>query len=177
MGPVAQVSGATRVTFPERTITSAKKFGTKVEVEVPTHVAGLLNFHNGAIGTIITSFDVWAAELPRIEIYGTAGTLSVPDPNGTGGPVRLFRPGTGWVEMPLSHPYASISRSTGVADMAYAIRTGRPHRASGELAFHVLDIMHAVHDANDAGARVTLQSTATRPAALAMDLREGILDE
>ncbi len=98
-------------------------------------MAGLLNFANGAIGTIITSFDVWAAQMPCIEIYGTQGTLSVPDPNGPGGVVKLMRPGmSGWTEMPLSHPYENISRSIGVADIAYALRSGRPPRASGELA-------------------------------------------
>ena len=133
LGPVQQVSGSTRVTFPERTITSQPKYGTVISVDVPTHVAGLLNFAGGAIGTIITSFDVWATQLPCIEIYGTHGSLSVPDPNGPGGTVKLMRPGmSGWAEMPLTHPYAAISRSIGVADMAYALRSGRQHRASGD---------------------------------------------
>ena len=86
----------------------------------------MLEFANGAIGTIITSFDVWAAELPRIEIYGTEGTLSVPDPNTFGGPVRVRRAGASeWSEIPLTHGYAENSRGIGVADMAYALRSGR----------------------------------------------------
>jgi len=178
LGPVRQISGSTRVTFPERTITSQPKYGTVVTVDVPTHVAGILNFANGAIGTIITSFDVWATQLPCIEIYGTHGSLSVPDPNGTGGPVKLMRPGmSGWTEIPLTHPCASLSRSIGVADMAYALRSGRPHRASGALALHVLDIMHAFHDASNEGKRIDLTTPGVRPAALPMGLREGLLDE
>ena len=177
MGPVKRVTGMTRVTFPERVITSQPKYGKRVKVEVPTHVAGLLEFGNGAIGTIITTFDVWAAELPRIEIYGTEGTLSVPDPNGFGGPVRIRRPGAqGWTEMPLTHGYAENSRGIGVADMAYAIRSGRKHRASGELAFHVLDIMQAIHEAQTAGRHITLTSTCAQPAALPLGLRHGTLD-
>lgn len=177
MGPAKRVTGSTRITFPERTITSAPKFGTKVVVDVPTHVAGIVDFANGAIGTIITSFDVWAAELPRIEIYGTHGSLSVPDPNGFGGPIKMLRPGSGWSEIPLSHGYADNSRGIGVADMAYALRSGRTHRASGELAYHVLDIMHAFHDASDAGKHIELQSTCARPQPLPMGLRHGLLDE
>jgi len=177
MGPVQQVSGATRVTFPTRTITSQPLHGTIVEVEVPTHVVGTLEFANGAVGTIITSFDVWAAELPRIEIYGTEGTLSVPDPNTFGGPVRVRRAGASeWSEIPLTHGYAENSRGIGVADMAYALHSGRPHRANGDLAYHVLDIMHAIHDAADAGQRVTLESTCERPAPLPLGLRKGVLD-
>lgn len=177
LGPAKRVTGSTRITFPERTITSAPKFGTQVVVDVPTHVAGIVDFANGAIGTIITSFDVWAAELPRIEIYGTLGSLSVPDPNGFGGPIKMLRPGSGWSEIPLSHGYADNSRGIGVADMAYALRSGRTHRASGDLAYHVLDIMHAFHDASDAGKHIQLQSTCARPQPLPMGLRHGLLDE
>ena len=178
LGPVNRVTGSTRVSSPERLITSQPKFGTKIQVDVPTHVAGLLDFAAGPVGTIITSFDVHASVLPRIEIYGTQGTLSVPDPNGTGGPVLLRRPGmSDWVEIPLSHSYAGISRSTGIADMAYALRSGRPHRASGALAYHVLDIMHAIHDSSNEGKHIQLTSTCDRPAALPMGLREGVLDE
>lgn len=178
MGPVKSVSGSTRITFPERLITSQPKFGTKVQVEVPTHVAGLLNFASGAIGTIVTSFDVWTSETPLIEIYGTRGSLSVPDPNGFGGPVRLrLANSKEWNEIPLSHGYTRNSRSIGVADMAYGLRSGRPHRASGEMAYHVLDIMHAVHDAANSGKRVDLESGCARPAPLPLGLQEGLLDE
>lgn len=177
MGPIQSVSGAARITFPERTITSQPQYGTTIEVETPTHIVGTLEFANGAIGTLITSFDVWAHELPRIEIYGTEGTLSVPDPNGFGGPVRVRRAGaSGWTEIPLTHGYAENTRGIGVADMAHALRSGRPHRASGELAYHVLDVMHAVLDAAEAGRRVDLESTCERPAALPMGLRPGLLD-
>lgn len=178
MGPAKRVTGSTRITFPTRTITSAPKFGTVVQVDVPTHVAGIIDFSNGAIATIITSFDVWAAELPRIEIYGTLGTLSVPDPNGFGGPVRIRRAGASeWSTVPLTHGYQENSRGIGVADMAYALRSGRPHRASGELAYHVLDIMHAFHDASDSGKHIALESTCARPQPLPMGLRHGLLDE
>ncbi|HUU32328.1 MAG TPA: Gfo/Idh/MocA family oxidoreductase [Phycisphaerae bacterium] len=177
MGPVRRVTGSTRITFPERTITSQPKAGTKITVDVPTHVVGVLDFANGAIGNIITTFDVWAAELPRIEIYGTEGSLSVPDPNGFGGPVRVRRMGEKeWTEVPLTHGYAENSRGIGVADMACGLRSGRPHRASGALAYHVLDIMHAIHDASDKGKHIEPKSTCDRPAALPTGLREGTLD-
>jgi len=176
LGPVRSVSGSATTTFPQRLITSQPKHGTLVDVEVPTHVAGVMRFANGAIGTIIMSFDVWAHQLPCIEIYGTEGTLAVPDPNGFGGPVRLCRGGE-WREIPLSHGHADGNRGIGVADMAYALRSGRKHRASGELAHHVLDLMCAFHDASDRGASVMLESTCERPAALPMGLQPGTLDE
>ena len=178
MGPVKRVTGSTRITFPKRVIGSEPKRGQVITVDVPTHVAGIMDFASGAVGTIITSFDVWAAELPRIEIYGSEGSLSVPDPNGFGGPVRIRKPGAKeWNEVPLSHGYAENSRGIGVADMAYALRSGRPHRASGDLAYHVLDIMHAFHDASREGKHIELESHCERPAALPLGLRQGILDE
>jgi predicted dehydrogenase len=164
MGSVRRVAGMTQITFPERIITSQPKSGTKIVVEVPTHVTGLLNFAGGAVGTIITSFDVWASELPLIEVYGTEGTLSVPDPNSFGGNVRVRRAGEReWQAVPLTHGYAENSRGLGVADMAYALRAGGSHRASGELAYHVLDIMHAIHDSAQAGQHITLESTCAQP--------------
>jgi predicted dehydrogenase len=178
MGPVARVSGSTRITFPTRTITSQPKYGTVVDVEVPTHVTGVLDFASGAIATIVTSFDVWSAEVPRIEIYGTRGTLSVPDPNTFGGPVRVRLAGASeWSEVPLTHGYAKNKRSLGVADMAYGLRTGRPHRANGEMAYHVLDIMHSIHDAASSGKRIELSSSCSRPAPFPLGLLEGQLDE
>jgi predicted dehydrogenase len=178
MGPVQRVTGSTRITFPERTITSQPLYGKRVEVEIPTHVAGILDFASGAIATVVTSFDVWSAEVPRIEIYGTQGSLSVPDPNTFGGPVRVRRAGASeWSEIPLTHGYAKNSRSLGVADMVYGLRCGRPHRANGEMAYHVLDIMHAIHDASKTGSHIHLSSTCQRPAALPVGLVDGKLDE
>ena len=178
MGAVRRVTASTRITFSERLITSQPKYGTKIKVNVPTHIAGVMDFASGAVGTIVTSFDVWAAQVPRIEIYGTEGSLSVPDPNVFGGPVFVRRAGASdWSEVPLTHGYTQNSRGIGVADMAYALRSGRPHRANGTMAYHVLDIMHAFHDASREGKHVELSSTCTRPAALPLGLREGILDE
>ncbi|HEU5369624.1 MAG TPA: Gfo/Idh/MocA family oxidoreductase, partial [Ktedonobacterales bacterium] len=87
LGPIRRVTGSARITFPERTIASAARYGQTINVETPTHIAGVLDFASGVIGTIITSFDVWSSRLPRIEIYGTRGSLGVPDPNTFGGPV------------------------------------------------------------------------------------------
>lgn len=177
MGAVRRVTGSTRITYKERTITSQPKYGQTIPVEVPTYVAGLLDFASGAVGTIITSFDTWASELPRIEIYGTQGALSVPDPNTFGGPVRVRRAGSSeWSEIPLTHPYAENSRGLGVADMARAIESGRAHRASGELAYHVLDIMCAIHDASDGDAHVQLESSCAQPAPFPLGMLPGVLD-
>ncbi len=178
MGPVRRVSGATRISFPQRTISSQPFAGQVIDVEVPTHVSGLLDFANGAIGTVIMSFDVWSSTLPWLEIYGSEGTLRLPDPNTFGGPV-LYQRGRDaeWINVPLAFPYAENSRGLGVADMAHALRSGRPHRASGELAQHVLDIMQALGDASDGGRHVTLSTTCVRPAPLPADLPFGVLDE
>ena len=148
-----------------------------IKVEVPTHVVGVLDFACGAIGSVITSFDVWSHELPRIEIYGTEGSISVPDPNSFGGPVKIRRAGASeWTVMPLTHGYADQYRGLGVADMAYALRSGRPHRANGALTYHVLDIMHAIHDASREGRHIELASSCERPAPLPLGLAPNTLD-
>ncbi len=165
LGPVSRVCGSARASFPTRTITSEKKRGTVVPVETPTHLAGVLDFAQGAVATVVTSFDVWRHNLPLIEIYGSEGSLGVPDPNGFGGEVRLWTPaGKSWEVVPHSHPHPENSRGIGIADLAAALETGRPHSASGELALHVLDVMLAVQDASERGRHVIVEAPCGRPA-------------
>jgi predicted dehydrogenase len=165
LGPIQRVTGSARISFPERTITSKPKFGEKIKVEVPTQVAGILDFHSGAMGTIITSFDTpGGAQLPFIEIYGSEGTLSVPDPNSFGGPVKLRKKGGAeWNELQLTHGFDNNSRGIGVADMAQAIIEGRKHRASGALGYHVLEAMIGFHDASLEGRHYIMKSTCDAP--------------
>ena len=176
VGGIKSVSAMTKMGFSERTITSEKKHGQKIEVEVPTHIAGLMEFENGAVGTIITSFDIWGAELPRIEIHGTKGSISVPDPNTFGGPVKIKCANhSDWQEMPLSHIYDENSRGLGVSDMADSIISNRKNRASGELAYHVLEVMHAFHEAADLGKNIKIESKCDTPCPLSVGLNKGFV--
>lgn len=177
LGPIRRVTASTKVMAHERVITSQAKYGQKIKVDVSTHVAGIVDFVSGAVGTIITSFDVWASELPSIEVYGTEGVLSVPDPETYGGPIRLFSAGRlHWVEVPVTHGFIGQSRGIGLADMAYAMSRGRAHRANGEIAYHVLDIMHCFHNASLDGKHIELTSTCSRPEPLPENLNEGHFD-
>lgn len=176
LGPVENVAGSVSMTRKQRIITSKPLKGTVMDVDVPTHVTGLLNFKNGAIGTIVTSFDVYGGNVPRIEIYGTQGSLSVPDPNGFGGPVKVKIRGNDWTDIPLTHIYHENSRGIGVADMAYALRNNRKNRCSGELACHVLEIMHGIHIASDNKANYALETSCERPEPLPSDILFGRLE-
>ncbi|MCK5862042.1 MAG: Gfo/Idh/MocA family oxidoreductase [Candidatus Hydrogenedentes bacterium] len=174
LGPVAHVSAVTRTTFKKRLITSQPKKGKKITVETPTHLTGLIEFENNVVCTMITSFDVWHTGLPCIEIHGTEGSLSVPDPNGFGGEVKVFRPGyEDWQSVPHTHGYADQSRGIGLADMAAAIQRKRKHRANGELSYHVLDVMHAFLDGGDSHRQVVVKSTCKRPEPMPMLLPDG----
>jgi predicted dehydrogenase len=175
MGSVSEVCGLNSISFPTRTITSEKKYGKTFEVEVPTHVAGLLRFEGGAIGTIITSFDVWKSTLPRIEIYGTKGTMIVPDPNTFGGPVQISTlDGSGFKEIPLTHPYAENSRGIGVSDIARCIIDGaNNNRASGEITSHVLEIMCAISKSDESKQYYKMQTRCGRPGAMSSEVIKG----
>jgi len=147
-------------------------------VTVTTHLTGVVEFQCGAIITVITSFDVYKHGHQPIEIYGSQGSLQVPDPNTFGGPVRVFRNGdTDWQNVPLAYRYTDNSRSIGAADMATSLQSGRAHRASGELANHVLDIMLAFDKSSKLGAKYNLTTTCKRPAPLPMGLEIGELDK
>lgn len=174
IGPIRRVCSSARVTFPERTITSKPRAGEKIEVNTPTHVAGVLDFANGAVGTLITSFDVWSHRLPCIEICGTRGSLVVPDPNTFGGPVRLRKSGEKeWRDIALTHDHDENSRGLGLAEMASAIAENRPHRASGEMAYHVLDTMHALLESSVEERHMKISSSCQRPEPLPAKINSG----
>jgi predicted dehydrogenase len=176
LGPVARVSGSAQKGQAERIISSEPLNGTVITADVPTHITGVLDFASGAAGVIITSFDVWSSSMPFIEIYGTEGTLQVPDPNYFRGEVRIrrFRE-ENWSPVPLvlrepDNPKDKDDwhllnnwRGIGITDMAEAIAEGRPHRASGELASHVLEIMHGIHEASASGKYYEVKTTCSRP--------------
>ncbi len=168
LGPIARVTGRVGRAKQERTVGSGPKEGTTFSVEVDTHVTGVLEHESGVLSTVVTSFDVWGSNLPRIEVYGSEGSLSVPDPNGFAGDVQVFTPGSReWSVAKVAGGYADSGRGYGLGDMARAIRDGGPHRASGELAYHVLDVMESLLESGaQGGAPVEVESTVERPAAV-----------
>lgn len=165
LGPIREVSAVAKTTFTERTITSQPKYGEVIQVETPTHLSGNLTFAGGALATMIMSFDVFGGHrLPHIEVYGSEGTLCVPDPNRFDGEVLLRSKGSkDWETIPHSHAYSDSGRGLGVAEMAHAIRLRKSHRANGEIAYHVLETMHAFHESAEMRKTVSLTSTCTRP--------------
>ncbi|MEE4542802.1 Gfo/Idh/MocA family oxidoreductase [Streptomyces sp. V4-01] len=167
LGPVTRVAASARQARARRVIGSGPKAGTSFAVEVPTHVHALLDFASGPSASATFSFDS-AAPRRMIEITGTEGTLSLPDPNTFGGPLRIRAftdpavddadSGDGWRELPVTGTTAG--RGIGVLDMARALRSGAPHRASGELAQHVLELMTTVTDSAERHGFVGLESHA-----------------
>jgi predicted dehydrogenase len=174
LGPVARVVGASARPSATRTIGTGPRAGTSFDVTVDSTITGILEHASGALSTLIMSFDIWAARLPRIEVYGTDGSLSVPDPNHFAGPVELYSASAvddGWVDVGSTAGYVDSGRGYGLADLALAIAEARPHRAGDELGLHVLDIMESVQQAADTHASVELTTTCRRPAAV-----EGTVD-
>jgi predicted dehydrogenase len=167
LGPVRRVTARAGQSKQKRKIHTGPRAGETFPVQVPTHVTGVLEHESGALTTVLMSFDVWAARLPRIEVHGTEGSLSVPDPNGFDGTVEIATAtNRDWTELPVAGGYAGAGRGVGVADMARAIRNGEPHRADGALAFHVLDVLESFLEAAAQDQPVDVASTVERPAAV-----------
>jgi len=175
LGPVARVQALSVTPFSERVIRSEPRKGEMMPVRVATHVTGTLIFVSGALIQITLSFDVPKhAHLP-FQLFGTEASLIVPDPNHFGGEVKIAKPrAEAWDLVPTTLPYADANyRSLGVADMAHAILSDRPHRASGELALHVLEVMEAFETASQSGQIVDISSRVERPAPIADSLVDG----
>jgi predicted dehydrogenase len=173
IGRVSSVSAMSKITFPQREITSEPQYGKFIDVKTPTHIVGSMQFDNGAIGSILTSFDVWGTQLPRLEIYGTEGSLAAHDPNNFGPDpkkpggfvhVKSGRKKT-WKKMPLTHGYSFQNRGIGLADMADAIIHDRPHRANGAITFHTLEIMEGLLKAAELRREIAIKSAFEKPEA------------
>ena len=176
LGPVKSVYAVGTRAFAERTITSKPKFGQKIPVKVDTHNVGILSFENGAVITLVTSFDVAAHTMPNIEIYGTEGSVKVPDPNTFGGSVQLAtREERKFTDVPLISKYSENSRGIGVSEMILAINENRTNNASGELALHVLEIMEAFSKSSEKGEPVFIESVPSPEITLDWNVKIGEL--
>ena len=177
LGPARRITSSARITHAEREIGSEPLQGQKMHVEVPTHVASVIDLASGPVATLVTSFDVQTSRLRCIEIYGTEATLSVPDPNTFDGPVQIRRRGEqAWEDIPLTHANAEQSRGIGLGDMVAALELDRPHRASLELSNHVLELMEAAIVSSEEGRHVELTTTCERPAPLPAGLADDTFD-
>ncbi len=177
LGPVSRVQALSVTPLKERPIRSEPKKGQMMPVKVDTHVTGTLIFASGALVQITLSFDVPKHAHVPIQLFGSEASLLVPDPNTFLGPVKIARPrAPEWDEVPITLPYSDTNyRSLGVADMAHAIVDNRPHRASGELALHVLEVMEAFATASRNESIVSIETTTGRPAPISESLRNGVI--
>ena len=168
LGPVKSISSRTSAGFAERVVTAeGPKTGEIVPVNTPTHIESVLELESGVTGTLTTSFDLWDDMHSWYVIYGTEGTIRLPDPNFFGGPVKVYDGATReWRDLELVSAYVEDSRGIGVADMARALREGGDHRASGALGFHVLEVMLGALESGETRQTVEIESSVNRPAAL-----------
>lgn len=190
IGSVESVSAQVNTSFTERLITAKAKRGEKITVETPTHIAGTLRFRNGAIITMIMSFDVWAHRHPCLELYGTHGSLSVPDPNTFGGEVEVFCeddvekahqtefPGEKkWKKLEYSHANSENSRGLGVLDMFYAIKNKRDYRLDASRAYHALEVMLAFEESSLSGKTIMIESTCEKPVPLKSRMKDNEIND
>lgn len=178
LGPVRRVGALTSSASATRTISNGPRNGETVPVRTPTNIHALLEFHSGATVNLSTSWDVWHHKRNHFELYGTEGSLYVPDPNFFGGPLEVAgRDGVLTAVEPWDHPFGKINqhhngrdlanwRTAGLADMVAALREGRDARCSLDRALHGVDVMTACLTSGETGQFVTLTTTCTRPEAL-----------
>ena len=186
LGPVKRVAGFSR-NYGAKVFENPRnpKYKTSIDSLEPGIMTGSLEFYSGCVAALTAVGECRMPEVPRLEIYGREGTLICPDPNYFGGAVYLARgPGGERHEIPLTHGFVAPLRSgppispqeaikwekscrgVGVADMAWAMRNGRPHRCSAELGLHACEIARGIEKSGENGLVYNLQSKPERPAAL-----------
>lgn len=183
LGPVARVTAMSSSAGEYRTITSQPRHGERIKVETPTTIHAIMQFASGAQVTYCASWDVWQHGHSPMELYGTEGTLHVPDPNFFGGEVRMTQKSAfANIAADWAHPLAISNdggranyRCAGLADMAQAILAGRPHRCSQEFALHVVDVMTAILHSGETKTVIEPSTTCDRPEALGPDVAQALL--
>ena len=175
LGPVARVAALTSTPTTTREILSEPRRGEVIPVKTPTNIHALLDFESGATITLSTSWDVWAHRHGHMELYGSKGTMFLPDPNWFSGEVEVVdAAGVSTMLDTDTHPFSIPNqdnhgtakanyRTAGLAEMAAALHDGRPHRCALELALHAVDVMTAILDADEKGEMVQVSSTCERP--------------
>lgn len=185
LGRVDTVCGMTQISYPTRPILSEKKYGTVMQVDVPTYVMGTLRFESGAVAEVFTTFDVsnlWEdgtrSGSTALIVYGSEGSITVPDPNTFSGEIFLRRGrGKEVVPMPCIFNYTENSRGLGLADMAKALQSGRDFRANSQQQLHVVEVMSAFYSSSDKGQFVKIESPYERQAPMKTTELIGILED
>lgn len=187
IGPVKRVAALTSAATPTRTILSEPRKGQIIPVETPTTIHALLEFEQGAAITLSASWDVWSHRHANMELYGTEGSLYLPDPNFFGGDVEVVKSGQAATTVEnWNHPLGVANeehsngmmanyRTVGLADMAASILEGRDMRCSLERALHGVDVMLAILKSGEEGRFVDLETTCSRPEALDISAAEALL--
>lgn len=180
VGPVKRVTAFTGMARAEREVTAEGPFkGTFIKVGTPTTIHAVLEFMNGALITLGASWDVSSHGHHNIELYGTEGTVYVPDPNFFNGDIVVTdRAGTKEKVTPWEHPFGVPNwgletpnpranyRNAGLADMMDSVETGRAARCGLDVALHAVDVMTSILRAGETGQVITLSTTCARPEAL-----------
>jgi predicted dehydrogenase len=180
LGPVASAQATGQIGFEERIVTTpgSPMLGQAIKVETLTNVHAMLDFASGAHVTFLASWDVWKHGVPPIELHGQKASLRLPDPNWFGGDLLIAGQNEEWRTIrtddksfgaknwPEAGPKFANDRGLGLAEMARAIIERRPHRASGDVALHVLAVMAGILEAANEGRRAAISSSCERPAPL-----------
>jgi predicted dehydrogenase len=166
LGPVTRVAGLAATRVAERQIEIGPRAGERFTAETPTHTSATLELVGGVTANLVASFEAPGQYVCDLVIHGTHGVLSLPDPNAFDGPVRLRGGRQGWSEVQFETRGERDARGIGLHDLAEAIASRRPHRASGELACHVVDVARTILAAAKKGKTLDVSTTVERPAAM-----------
>jgi predicted dehydrogenase len=187
IGPIKRVGALTATPQYERMISNGLRTGETVPVNTPTTAHALLEFHSGAVVTLSSSWDVFAHRHANMELYGSEGSLYVPDPNFFGGELLATKRDGAASALPAwdhplgipnqDHPQGKMAnyRTAGLADMAIGINEGRDYRCSLERTLHGVDVMTSILKSGETGQFITLQTSCTQPAYLGPDEAKALL--
>jgi predicted dehydrogenase len=169
LGPVERVAGFASTRVADREIEIGPRAGQRFAAGTPTHTAATIQLESGMTANLVASFEAPGQYVCDFVVHGTHGVLALPDPNAFEGPVRLRRGRQGWQDVPIASRGGRDARGIGLHDLAESLAEGRPHRASGELACHVVDVARTILEAARKGRALAVTTSVARPAPMPVE--------
>ena len=160
-GPARRVSAVGQVVFPERTTTSGEAFTPGA----PDFGVAVVELVSGTVIRLTANFYVGHhGKQKGIELHGDTGSIHISSWQEFDATVELAAFEGSYEEVPVANAFPGTDWGRALDDLSAAIESGRPHRATGEQAAHVVEILDAIAASTAESRPVEITSSFTPPA-------------
>ena len=159
-GPARRVTANATIVYPDRATLGGESFTPAA----PDFGVAVLELESGTIVRLTANFYVpRIANRNGIELHGDAGSIFLSDWQQFDAAVELAPFGEQYRAVPVENPFRGTDWGRALDDLSGAIGSGRPQRATGAHAAHIVEILDAISASVADGSTVAVTSSFSRP--------------